>query len=99
MHDTVSGHMANPVCEVPTNAPVIYLTRDHVAGSTLPVIDVWFRKPTRHIDTEDGSITWRGGDGADAGCVGTYTESAVRERFNILPGFDECVVLDNPKVN
>jgi hypothetical protein len=95
----IEGYLASSKCDVPNDGPVVYLTRDFVIGDALPVVDVWHTKPTRVVDVENASITWRGQPEHDDGCIGTYTDAAVRERFGMVPQHDECIVLDNPKVN
>lgn len=85
----------NPVCDVPNDGPVVFLTRDILHGVVQTSVEVWIRKPRRHVNTVNGSIMWLG----DEGLLGSFTDEAVRERFNFVPGADECVVLDNAKVN
>lgn len=84
---------------MPANGPVVFLTRDFVDGTPGPA-HVWIKKPTRVVLGHGfHGVEYRGIEHENDGMLGAFTDEAVRERFGYVPGPDECVVLDNPKVN
>lgn len=97
------------------NPPAVWITRDTWCNRATDLIDVWVRKPTREVaptlSEAERSVTYVTSDAWDprectfekymeeSPLVGRFTVAQIRERFGIVPDGDDCIYIDNPKVN
>ncbi len=89
-------HTALPEDEL----PIVWLTRDVRNGHADSLVDVWSARPGR-LTSCDGAFrrTVYHEAAETRSLIGRFTAEQVRERFGIVPLGDECICIDNPKVN
>ena len=83
--------------DVPADAPVLYVTRDVIDGRAVDTVEVWIGKPGRERTAH--GVTYMPISKTGLSYLGRYTQSAVREALGFVPEGDDCVCIDNPRVN
>lgn len=88
---------------VPADSPCVWLTRDVCYGVMARFVDVWTKAPKR---TAHGERDMRCVEFTDAAppnenstLLGRFTSAQCLDRFGFVPSGDECISVDNPRVN
>ena len=88
---------------VPADAPCVWLTRDVTHGVMSRLVDVWTRAPKRHAEGERDMRCVEYSDSAgemnNSTLLGRFTSAQCLDRFGVVPSGDECIYVDNRKVN
>lgn len=91
--------IAQTKLDMPKSAPVLYVSRDTYNGKEATCIDLWVAKPGRLMRDSKTTVYAVEHDRSNTMYLGAYTPDAVREALGFVPAGNECICIDNPRVN